>query len=170
MEPTTINDPTSLPLAKNDTVNISCQCKTVNFEKNNVLDSEVVMVIPISDVLAEIYLELFCFLSFYLNWHAELMLLGFISLLLTVGTKPITKICIPAKAAGFMLPCKKKNYNEDEEDHDKDPKRKLLSLAQEMMWRRSLAADAATEDYCGKNVSNSSAYFIQIFQLDRVIL
>jgi len=36
---------------------------------------------------------------------AELMLLGFISLLLTVGQKPISMICISKKLAGTMLPC-----------------------------------------------------------------
>ncbi|CAL9076192.1 MLO-like protein 9 isoform X1 [Musa acuminata AAA Group] len=36
---------------------------------------------------------------------AELMILGFISLLLTVGETYITKICIPYKVAETMLPC-----------------------------------------------------------------
>ncbi|TKY75351.1 MLO protein-like 1 [Spatholobus suberectus] len=38
---------------------------------------------------------------------AELMLLGFISLLLTFGTKYIAKICIPESVGDIMLPCKK---------------------------------------------------------------
>ncbi|ESQ31071.1 hypothetical protein EUTSA_v10003913mg [Eutrema salsugineum] len=36
---------------------------------------------------------------------AELMILGFISLLLTFGEQYILKICIPEKAAASMLPC-----------------------------------------------------------------
>ncbi|XP_008804580.1 MLO-like protein 9 isoform X2 [Phoenix dactylifera] len=36
---------------------------------------------------------------------AELMILGFISLLLTFGQNYISKICIPEKAADTMLPC-----------------------------------------------------------------
>ncbi|CAL5329933.1 unnamed protein product [Camellia sinensis] len=36
----------------------------------------------------------------------ELMLLGFISLLLTVSQGPISRICIPAHLASYMLPCK----------------------------------------------------------------
>ncbi|XP_077231539.1 MLO-like protein 9 [Tasmannia lanceolata] len=36
---------------------------------------------------------------------AELMVLGFISLLLTIGQSYIARICIPVKAADTMLPC-----------------------------------------------------------------
>jgi mlo protein len=36
---------------------------------------------------------------------AELMVLGFISLLLTFGQKYIAQICIPVEAADTMLPC-----------------------------------------------------------------
>ena len=35
------------------------------------------------------------------------MLMGFISFLLTVGQKPISKICIPKGIAYSMLPCEK---------------------------------------------------------------
>ncbi|KAI3770721.1 hypothetical protein L6452_01863 [Arctium lappa] len=38
----------------------------------------------------------------------ELMLLGFISLLLTVSQRLISKICIPPHLANYMLPCKRK--------------------------------------------------------------
>lgn len=37
--------------------------------------------------------------------HAELMLLGFISLLLTVGQSVISRICISEKVAGTFHPC-----------------------------------------------------------------
>ncbi|EEF40728.1 hypothetical protein RCOM_0875560 [Ricinus communis] len=54
-------------------------------------------------------------------FSAELMLLGFISLLITVGTKPISMICIPEKAANIMLPCKEYDKDDDsEKDKDKD--------------------------------------------------
>ncbi|OVA00651.1 Mlo-related protein [Macleaya cordata] len=86
---------------------------------------------------------------------AELMLLGFISLLLTIGTKPISKICIPAKAGDIMLPCSKiDNYKDKQKsdvggggDEDGDHKRKLLWLAQDLVWRRALAAAGGGEDY-----------------------
>ncbi|KAJ9536568.1 hypothetical protein OSB04_un000267 [Centaurea solstitialis] len=38
----------------------------------------------------------------------ELMLLGFISLLLTVSQRTISKICIPPHLANYMLPCERK--------------------------------------------------------------
>ncbi|KAH7523384.1 hypothetical protein FEM48_Zijuj06G0005200 [Ziziphus jujuba var. spinosa] len=79
---------------------------------------------------------------------AELMLLGFISLLLTVGTKYVTKICIPAKIGDTMLPCKFGNGKEDEEDDGGNNRRKLLSLAENDIWRRVLAP--AKEEYCSK--------------------
>ncbi|KAK1409907.1 hypothetical protein QVD17_36436 [Tagetes erecta] len=45
---------------------------------------------------------------------AELMLLGFISLLLTVGTNPITQICISESAWSTWHPCNKQTSNETE--------------------------------------------------------
>lgn len=43
----------------------------------------------------------------YVNfWVAELMLLGFISLLLTVSQGPISNMCISLHLASIMLPCK----------------------------------------------------------------
>ncbi|KVH16503.1 Mlo-related protein [Cynara cardunculus var. scolymus] len=42
----------------------------------------------------------------------ELMLLGFISLLLTVSQRTISKICIPSHLANYMLPCKRKEEKE----------------------------------------------------------
>ncbi|XP_061988815.1 MLO protein homolog 1-like [Rosa rugosa] len=81
---------------------------------------------------------------------AELMLLGFISLLLTVGTRYLPKICVPASIADTMLPCDlKSQYAGDSDkggkgDGDKDKggggdQRKLLSYAENMIWRRVLA-------------------------------
>lgn len=40
-----------------------------------------------------------------MNWFAELMVLGFISLLLTFGQNYISKVCIPMKYGRTMLPC-----------------------------------------------------------------
>ncbi|XP_010548198.1 PREDICTED: MLO-like protein 8 [Tarenaya hassleriana] len=53
---------------------------------------------------------------------SELMILGFISLLITFGQNPILKICIPSKVARTMLPCRWKN----EDDHEEESRRKLL--------------------------------------------
>lgn len=43
---------------------------------------------------------------FFVCWVAELMVLGFISLLLTFGQNYISKMCIPEALADKMLPCK----------------------------------------------------------------
>ncbi|ONK71134.1 uncharacterized protein A4U43_C04F5060 [Asparagus officinalis] len=80
---------------------------------------------------------------------AELMLLGFISLLLTVGQDQISKICIPAKAGKIMLPCEGKHDNDnDNDDDDHDNRRKLLSLNDDGHWRRVLAGTVI--DHCSK--------------------
>lgn len=51
-------------------------------------------------------------LSFLFISFAELMVLGFISLLLTFGQNYIVQICIPEKAADTMLPCHKEKQVE----------------------------------------------------------
>ncbi|KAF6154438.1 hypothetical protein GIB67_028330, partial [Kingdonia uniflora] len=74
----------------------------------------------------------------------ELMVLGFISLLLTFGQVYIVRICIPIKAADSMLPCPLRHAKvEDTEEH----RRRLL-------WndRRFLAAVGASVKKC-KTVS-----------------
>lgn len=48
--------------------------------------------------------------------YAELMLLGFISLLLTVTQGFISHICIPEQLTHNMLPCKMKNETPSEHD------------------------------------------------------
>ncbi|XP_015691083.1 MLO protein homolog 1 [Oryza brachyantha] len=81
---------------------------------------------------------------------AELMLLGFISLLLTVAQTPITKICIPKSAANIMLPCKAGQDAIKSSKGNKDDRRRLLWLpVEEESHRRSLAG-AAGADYCSK--------------------
>lgn len=50
---------------------------------------------------------------------SELMLLGFISLLLTMIEKPIATICIPQGAGEIFLPCKKVNSTIDFEEETK---------------------------------------------------
>ncbi|KAL5752291.1 hypothetical protein ACOSP7_022474 [Xanthoceras sorbifolium] len=101
---------------------------------------------------------------------SELMLLGFISLLITVGTQPISKICIPAKAGDFMLPCKKESKEEEEDRHElggDDHRRKLLLYGGDVIWRRGLAP-AGGDDYCSKHgkiplVSQTGIHQLHIF-------
>lgn len=84
------------------------------------------------------------------------MILGFISLLLTVSATYIAKICIPAKLGDKWLPCPQDLYKYDKEggDDTDDSHRKLLSYAGAMVWRRALsAADGDEKDYCTAKVS-----------------
>lgn len=67
---------------------------------------------------------------------AELMILGFISLLLTFGEHYILKICIPEKAAASMLPCPALSTHDQDKTH-----------------RRRLAA-AATSSRCDEVISS----------------
>ncbi|PWA54342.1 MLO-like protein [Artemisia annua] len=75
---------------------------------------------------------------------AELMLLGFISLLLTVGTKYVAKICVPEKIGYKMLPCK----SSEVKSADK-------------------TAGSESGDYCGKGmvpmISSSAVHQLHIF-------
>ncbi|KAK4578863.1 hypothetical protein RGQ29_028796 [Quercus rubra] len=71
----------------------------------------------------------------------ELMILGFISLLLIVFQAPITDICIPKSVGATWHPCKKR-YKESKEERDSQDKgRKLLQLWDSgFVSRRILAA------------------------------
>ena len=93
------------------------------------------------------------------------MLLGFISLLLTVGTTYVAKICIPANFGDVMLPCKLSKEKVDggsgggggDDDDDGGDRRKLLSYIyadhEEIIWRRALAS-VGKEEYCSTHVIN----------------
>ncbi|KAE8654095.1 MLO protein-like protein 1 [Hibiscus syriacus] len=104
---------------------------------------------------------------------AELMLLGFISLLLTIGTYSIPAICIPEKIGYSMLPCKRKSVYGGDSDKDSkkgdgedDRRRKLLSDGKDMVWRRVLAG-SASKDSCSKGkvalISQSGMHDLHIF-------
>ncbi|GLT88884.1 hypothetical protein SLE2022_068930 [Rubroshorea leprosula] len=80
---------------------------------------------------------------------AELMLMGFISLLLTVLQGPISDTCIPASMAATWHPCSKKDEEKIYKSSDSESYgRKLLEFSDfsSDIFRRSLAG--ATEDKC----------------------
>lgn len=92
---------------------------------------------------------------FLLPLGAELMLLGFISLLLTVGQSPISNICISKKAGASWHPCSKKQESElnevQETETDYENRRRLLSVSNSSeSFRRVLAG--ATTDNCAAKV------------------
>ncbi|KAB5540691.1 hypothetical protein DKX38_013665 [Salix brachista] len=80
---------------------------------------------------------------------SELVLLGFISLLLTVGQSPISSICISKKAGATWHPCNKKEAAKlnRSENTDYENRRRLLSLSGSAgeSFRRVLAAGATTD-------------------------
>lgn len=84
------------------------------------------------------------------------MILGFISLLLSVSATYVVKICIPVKLGKTLLPCQ--HYNEkgglydNKGENEGGDRRKLLSYAETMMWHRSLAARDEQENYCAAKV------------------
>jgi mlo protein len=89
---------------------------------------------------------------------AELMLLGFISLLLTVGQRPISMICIPEKIAFTMLPCRKQSdtavvgrmkvVNDQGEKHARKRVLESMSSEQEVPWKRLLAEAGGGTEHC----------------------
>ncbi|KAF9603674.1 hypothetical protein IFM89_037437 [Coptis chinensis] len=72
----------------------------------------------------------------------ELMVLGFISLILTFSQVYIAKICIPYKAADSMLPCPLRHKDKAEESSTEEHRRRLL-------WNdRRFLAGAASATTC----------------------
>ncbi|PPS08926.1 hypothetical protein GOBAR_AA11720 [Gossypium barbadense] len=57
---------------------------------------------------------------------AELMVMGFISLLLTFGQSYIARICIPIDVANTMLPCKSDSEQGTSESSEEEHRRRLL--------------------------------------------
>lgn len=105
--------------------------------------------------------------SFLCLDFSELMLLGFISLLLTVGTSYVAKICVPKDLGHKWLPCDKSSDDGHDEDDDegKNEHRKLLSYGQEMVWRRALAAGTDQYDYCDSKVRKLINPFLFLVRL-----
>ena len=76
-------------------------------------------------------LSLINVLMMFFLFLTELMLLGFISLLLTVFQGLVSRICIPAYLASIMLPCKKGTVSASGSEHysnlTTNNRRRLLS-------------------------------------------
>ncbi|XP_059455810.1 MLO-like protein 6 isoform X2 [Corylus avellana] len=98
---------------------------------------------------------------------AELMLLGFISLLLTVLQDPISTICIPKRVGATWHPCEtvksgttKKDSGDSEDSEDSNGRKLLQFLDSGFSARRRLATKG--NDTCTENgkVAFMSAYAI----------
>ncbi|XP_058100611.1 MLO-like protein 12 isoform X2 [Magnolia sinica] len=59
---------------------------------------------------------------------AELMVFGFISLSLTIGEQPISKICVPKSVGDHFLPCKNTTLPSDVEEESTCQKKDKISL------------------------------------------
>ncbi|GLT70110.1 hypothetical protein SLA2020_422080 [Shorea laevis] len=100
---------------------------------------------------------------------AELMLMGFISLLLTVLQGQISDTCIPASMAATWHPCSKEEEEKTDTSSDSESSgRKLLEFSDfsSDIFRRSLAAK--TEDKCSAKgqvafMSASAIHELHIF-------
>ncbi|KAL3649377.1 MLO-like protein 6 [Castilleja foliolosa] len=94
---------------------------------------------------------------------SELMLLGFISLLLTVGQGPISDICISPEIAATWHPCGKKQ-EENKYPSEEGNRRRLLTVA-DGSARRILAgyADKCAEKGKVAFVSSSGIHQLHIF-------
>ncbi|KAI3743210.1 hypothetical protein L1987_60916 [Smallanthus sonchifolius] len=100
---------------------------------------------------------------------AELMLLGFISLLLTAGTSPITRICIPKGAAATWHPCSRKEEGEEGEEGGGESRRRLLTLSHMADSARRILAGSSGEEKCEREGKVSFMSYDGVHQLHILI-
>ena len=79
------------------------------------------------------------------------MLLGFISLLLSVSQSRIAKICISKELSEKLLPCKKPKEDKSLNDNS--------HFQLSFTGRHLLAGDSGAGDYCSQKVYNLFDYF-----------
>ncbi|XP_030962414.1 MLO-like protein 6 [Quercus lobata] len=98
---------------------------------------------------------------------SELMLLGFISLLLTVGQSPISSVCVSQKIGATWHPCSKKQ--EEAQTNSETNSRRLLTVSDSGKgFRRILAGAASSTDKCAARsmvpfVSKDGIHQLHIF-------
>ncbi|KAG2397616.1 MLO-like protein [Vigna angularis] len=98
---------------------------------------------------------------------SELMLLGFLSLLLTVGQGLISRICISEKVASTWHPCSHENTDTEESEQGTNSRRLLAAFhgSNEVTPRRVLAGGGS--DKCGEGkvpfVSSDGIHQLHIF-------
>ncbi|KAL8204712.1 hypothetical protein R6Q57_010335 [Mikania cordata] len=93
----------------------------------------------------------------------ELMLLGFISLLLTAGTTPITRICITEGAAAGWHPC---SQEEDEAaSDDGESRRRLLTWSEIGGSTRRILAGGSGDNKCANKGKVSFMSYDGVHQL-----
>lgn len=100
---------------------------------------------------------------FFINWFfnyccwynlikflTELMILGFISLILAVSQGLISRMCIPSHLADYMLPCKLSTASSENEHYSYF----LHQTTTLNNWprRHLLSGDSAASDHCTRKV------------------
>ncbi|KAJ0098041.1 hypothetical protein Patl1_29311 [Pistacia atlantica] len=78
---------------------------------------------------------------------SELMVLGFISLILTFGQKYIIKICVPFKVAATMLPCVSDSVNDGDSSSESEHRRQLLWFDHRYLSSSSTTTPACKSGY-----------------------
>ena len=106
----------------------------------------------------------FVLFSFVFFFGPELMLLGFISLLLTVFQGLISHICIPAHVASYMLPCKLETSasSGSETNHE-------LFFHQTMTNGRRLLSTNISSGHCTRKVSSYDLFKPSIFTSQEMV-
>ncbi|KAJ4970388.1 hypothetical protein NE237_003487 [Protea cynaroides] len=104
---------------------------------------------------------------------AELMLLGFISLLLTVLQGPISKICIPESVGATWHPCsnnkeeEESRSNDEGDDYQENDRRKLLLFPGYAAGVRRILAGGESDECAAKGkvplVSSDGIHQLHIF-------
>ena len=99
--------------------------------------------------------------------HAELMLLGFISLLLTVGQGTISTVCVSQKIGATMHPCSKEQ--EEAKTNSETNGRRLLTVSDSGKgFRRILAGAASSTDKCAARVCVYSVFCLFLYLKERI--
>lgn len=91
---------------------------------------------------------------------AELMLLGFISLLLTVFQERINKICISEELATKFMPCKKPSDDKDEGTTAHFQTFFSAGVLPATVGRRLLSEDSSAPTYCSIKVKFQNAFLL----------
>ncbi|PIN22622.1 hypothetical protein CDL12_04660 [Handroanthus impetiginosus] len=96
-------------------------------------------------------------LSFIRRFSTELMLLGFISLLLTATSSIISSICIPSRFYDTAFtPCTRREVDEEGENNDFQDRKLLMALIDPQLYRRTLTG--LNQNTCPKNYEPFVSY------------
>lgn len=98
------------------------------------------------------------------------MLLGFISLLLTVGQGPISSACVSQKIGASWHPCSKEEeaLSQEYQTNSTNGRRLLTVSASGEGFRRILAGAASSTDKCAERVCLYSIFCLFLYLKERI--